>query len=52
MKYEPFALSAWSRIDPRQKEMRKSRRSLDVEVLHIQRVVFDELAARFDVLAH
>ena len=25
---------------------------LDVQVLHIQRVLFDELAARFHVLAH
>src|SRR5205807_5272574 len=24
----------------------------DIQVLHVQRVVFDELAARFDILAH
>src|SRR5215469_17029532 len=31
---------------------KKKGSSLDVEVLHVQRVVFDELPAGFDVFAH
>ena len=36
-----------TRVNPGLKEA-----SLNVQVLHVQRVLFDELAPRFDVFAH
>src|SRR3954470_6880582 len=49
LKRLPSRRQRWSRVEL---DSGVVRRSLDVEVLHVEGVVLDELAARLDLVAH
>ncbi len=42
------AIQVYIRVHPRESAEKK----LDVQVLHVQRILFDELAPRFHVFSH